>query len=328
MSHHQLINKPIRKYLPKDFKITTWDELKVYFDLLVERDITSALELRKWFQDRSELESVISEDFAWRYIKMTCYTEDQAYRDSYQYFVENIQPKIAPYADELNKKGVSSEFIKQLSSEEGYDLLVRNIKNEIEIFRENNIPLFTEVSTESQKYGQELKYDRAYYIGEQDFYIPKDENGNYKKYNSPAESMADDLKVMEGLIPTHIVFNGRAGSLSGANAMPAKVGETVLIIHSQANYDTRPHLIGGHGDYVWETGSLMDPPQTDLETWFIRGGSAGAAIYTFKQPGIYAYLNHNLIEAVLKGAYAHFKVEGEWDDNLMKQVKKPTPIME
>src|SRR4029079_4245301 len=40
------------------------------------------------------------------------------------------------------------------------------------------------------------------------------------------------------------------------------------------------------------------PPQKDLETCFIRGGSAGAALYTFKQPGIYAYVNHNLIEAV------------------------------
>ena len=55
-------------------------------------------------------------------------------------------------------------------------------------------------------------------------------------------------------------------------------------------------------------------------------GTAGAALYTFKQPGVYAYVNHNLIEAVMKGAVGHFKIEGKWDDNLMKQVKAPTPI--
>ncbi len=43
----------------------------------------------------------------------------------------------------------------------------------------------------------------------------------------------------------------------------------------------------------------------------------------FRQPGLYAYVNHNLIEAFMLGAAAHVQVAGEWDDNLMKQVKKP-----
>ena len=96
----------------------------------------------------------------------------------------------------------------------------------------------------------------------------------------------------------------------------------MLFIHSQANRDTRPHLIGGHGDYVWQGGSFADPPDTNLETWFIAGGSAGAALYQFLQPGLYVYLNHNLIDAVLKGAAAHVMVEGEWDNDLLEQVKE------
>ncbi len=174
--------------------------------------------------------------------------------------------------------------------------------------------------------GRKLRYDKAYYVGEQDYYIAKDRRGRYKKYSSPMASLADDMKVMKTLIPSHIVFNGKVGALTGKGALKAKVGDKVLIIHSQANYDTRPHLIGGHGDYVWERGSFNDKPQTNLETWFIAGGSAGAAFYTFKQPGVYAYLNHNLIEGVMKGATAHFKIEGTWNDDLMKQVQKPSPI--
>ncbi len=176
--------------------------------------------------------------------------------------------------------------------------------------------------------GRSITYDKAFYIGEQDYYIPKDKKGNYKKYASPAESLADDMEVMKTLTPTHIVLNGKVGALTGDNAMKAKVGETVLIIHSQANRDSRPHLIGGHGDFVWERGSFNDKPQTDLETWFIAGGSAGAATYKFLQPGVYAYLNHNLIEAVMKGAVAHFSVEGKWNNDLMEQISKPTPIKE
>lgn len=175
--------------------------------------------------------------------------------------------------------------------------------------------------------GRPLRYDRIYYVGENDFYIPRDADGSFKAYESVGDAYADMLPVMRGLIPSHVVFNGRVGALTGDSAMTAKVGETVLIVHSQANRDTRPHLIGGHGDHVWEEGKFSNPPATDLETWFIRGGSAGAALYTFRQPGLYAYVNHNLIEAVELGATAHFTVEGKWDDDLMTQVTAPHPVV-
>ena len=174
--------------------------------------------------------------------------------------------------------------------------------------------------------GNPIKYDKAYYIGEQDFYVPKDSNGNYKEYLQPGDGFSDVLKVMRTLTPTHVVFNGSEGALEGDNALTAKVGETVLFIHAQSNRDTRPHLIGGHGDYVWPNGSFNDPPRTNLETWFVPGGTAAAMIYKFRQPGTYLYLNHNLIEAFILGAKAEVKVKGKWDDDLMKQVMEPTPI--
>ena len=176
------------------------------------------------------------------------------------------------------------------------------------------------------KNGKPIRYDRAYYVGEQDYYIAKDEDDEYKKYETAGEDYADYMTTMATLTPSHIVFNGAVGALTGENALKAKVGETVLIIHSQANYDTRPHLIGGHGDYVWASGTFAEHPQEGLETWLIAGGAAGAAVYTFRQPGLYAYVNHNLIQAILKGAAAHFQVEGDWNDDLMKQIVKPRPI--
>lgn len=175
--------------------------------------------------------------------------------------------------------------------------------------------------------GKKLSFDKVMYVGESDFYIPKDAKGNYKTYNSLNESMMDSIETMKGLVPSHVVFNGAVGAITGENAFQTKVGETVLIVHSQANRDTRPHIIGGHGDYVWEHGKFNNPPTKDQETWFIRGGSAGAALYTFKQPGLYAYVNHNLIEAVLLGAAAHIQVEGDkWDHDLMTLPSAAGPI--
>lgn len=175
--------------------------------------------------------------------------------------------------------------------------------------------------------GKKLRFDKVMYIGESDFYIPKDKDGKYKSYDSLNESIMDSLDAMRTLVPTHVVFNGSVGALTGKNALKSKVGETVLFVHSQANRDSRPHLIGGHADYAWETGKFNNPPEKDLETWFIRGGSAGAALYTFKQPGLYAYVNHNLIEAILLGAAAHVMVEGDkWNHDLMTLPSPTGPI--
>jgi len=156
--------------------------------------------------------------------------------------------------------------------------------------------------------------------------VPRDEKGKFKSFKDAGEAYPETLDVMRKLVPSHVVFNGKVGALTGKNALVSNVGERVLIVHSQANRDSRPHLIGGHGDYVWETGKFSNAPETDLETWFIRGGSAGAALYKFLQPGIYAYVTHNLIEAVELGATAHFKVEGKWNDDLMTQVKAPAEV--
>jgi oligoendopeptidase F len=148
------LKRPTRKFLPEDFKLTTWENLKPYFDDLLNRRLNSQEDLKRWFSDRSELESVISEDLAWRYIRMTCYTENADYVKSYQDFVQNIQPQIAPVSDHLNRKAAESEFLNSLAQIEGYNILVRNLRKEIEIFREENVPLFTEITTETQKYAQ------------------------------------------------------------------------------------------------------------------------------------------------------------------------------
>lgn len=131
---------------------------------------------------------------------------------------------------------------------------------------------------------------------------------------------------MKSLIPSHLVFNGMENSLTGSNALQIDVGEKVLFITSQANRDTRIHIVGGHADLFWPGGSFNDKPVTNYETWPVAGGSAVAALYQFRQPGMYVYLNHNLIEAFTLGAIAEIKVSGEWNDNLMKKIKEPGPI--
>ena len=165
--------RPVRGFLPETFTVTTWEELKPYLDKLVKQPIDSAAALKVWLRKRSELESVLSENMGWRYIRMTCFTENEEYSKSYQDFVQNIQPPAAPYSDLLNKKALESPYLKELEHVAGYDMMIRNLKKEVELFRDENIPLMTEITTETQKYatlsgamtielnGQELTLQQA-----------------------------------------------------------------------------------------------------------------------------------------------------------------------
>jgi len=144
--------KPARHFLPENLLIDQWSKIEPYFVDLKERRITSAAALEQWLKDRSELDAVISEDLAWRYIKMTCDTANEALTESYNYFVSEIEPHIAPFSNELNKKLIESPFLEQLNKS-GYDVYFRGVKKALEIYRDENIPLNTKIATDSQKYG-------------------------------------------------------------------------------------------------------------------------------------------------------------------------------
>ena len=146
------IQKLPRIYLPKDLKITDWESIEPFFKELLERDIHSKDEMGNWLKDMSELEAMISEDACWRQIKMTCDTTDKNLEESFNYFFTEIQPRIQPYAFELNKKLIKSPFVEELDGDK-YFTYLRSIKKSIELFREENIPIFSELSVLQQHYG-------------------------------------------------------------------------------------------------------------------------------------------------------------------------------
>ncbi|EJF11035.1 oligoendopeptidase [Pontibacter sp. BAB1700] len=149
-----MIQVPERKkrvYLSEDFKIDTWETIQPYFEELKSRAINSVEELEKWMKDRSELESVLSEDLGWRYIRMTCDTQNEDITKAFQYFVSEIEPQIAPYDHELNLKLMHSPYVTGLDKDK-YRIYLRGVERALEIFREENIPLNTEISTKQQQY--------------------------------------------------------------------------------------------------------------------------------------------------------------------------------
>jgi oligoendopeptidase F len=155
-----------RKYIPAQLEIK-WETLEPFYQELSTRAVNSVEELEHWLHDRSELEAALEEDFAWRYIRMTCDTASEDLLQQFQYFATEIEPKIAPFNNELNKKLIDSEYVKQLDKKK-YFIYLRSIKKSLELFREENIPVQTEIQVEQQKY-QSITGAMSVNIGDKEF---------------------------------------------------------------------------------------------------------------------------------------------------------------
>lgn len=147
----EVIKRKKRNYLNENFKVTAWEEIEVLYKELKGRDIQSVEALVKWFRDRSELESVLSEDLGWRYIRMTGDTANKEIAEKFNYFITEIQPKIAPYSNDLNEKALQTPYLSQVK-DTGYDIVVKLLEKDYKIFRQENISLLTQIEQEAHSY--------------------------------------------------------------------------------------------------------------------------------------------------------------------------------
>jgi len=142
-----------RHYLPQEFDLKTWDDIKPFYEELNSRQITSVHELEKWLSERNELEDYLAENVAWRYINYTRNTEDLEIRDRYLFFINQIKPQISPFANLLDKKLLDSPYQSELK-DHAYFIYLRSTKNEIELYREENIPLIVQTEEKAQEYAE------------------------------------------------------------------------------------------------------------------------------------------------------------------------------
>ena len=140
-----------RSFVPDDADLGEWEAIEPLFQQLADREIDSAADLERWLLDHSELIAGISEERSERYIAMTCDTADPDKEKAYLHFISEIMPRCKLRFHELNEKYVASEDRSGLDSER-YGVLDRQVEAEIEIFREESVPLQTEVSKLSQQY--------------------------------------------------------------------------------------------------------------------------------------------------------------------------------
>lgn len=140
-----------RTFLPEDFVVTDWDNLKPYYDDLIERPIRSAVELDQWIIDRSELDATVSEAFCRLYIDITVDSRDTTAADRYQRAVSELSPQISTFENRLNQKLTASPFLDKIDPDK-YFIHIRGINNAVQLFTEENIPLATAIQMKSKEY--------------------------------------------------------------------------------------------------------------------------------------------------------------------------------
>ncbi len=205
MNHTADIKKIERQFLPANFIVKDWAGLEPYFKNLLDRSINSIADLEQWLKDASELEAVISEDACWRQIRMTCDTENKEFEEAFTFFMMEIQPKIQPLSDQLNRKLVECSFTNQLDQEK-YFTYLRNVKKNIDLFREANISLQAELNVESQHFGV-IAGKMTIQVNGQEYTLPQaakfledpDRTLREEVYRKISERRLQDKKELNGL---------------------------------------------------------------------------------------------------------------------------------
>jgi oligoendopeptidase F len=130
------------KFVSEDFDASAWENIEPYVNDLLERKLTCSKCIETLISDSSNLAEHISETGALLYIGMTCDTENSDKKDEFLNFVENVRPKLSEFSDKLNRRIIDHSSLEDLP--ERYNLMIRGIESDIEIFRVENIPLGVE----------------------------------------------------------------------------------------------------------------------------------------------------------------------------------------
>lgn len=142
-----------RAYAPSSLNATDFSAIEPYYRELLGRSVGSVDELEQLLFDRSDLDALVAEQMANLYIATTRNTEDKKAEAAYLAFVRDVDPKLKPLSSELDRKIAMNPFADRLPKDR-YEVLLRGMRVDIELFREANIPLETELAELDQKYNQ------------------------------------------------------------------------------------------------------------------------------------------------------------------------------
>jgi oligoendopeptidase F len=127
--------------LPTDyheFVDWTWPQFEPYYQNLIERSL-SADNVATWLADWSHIAKLVQEAYACLHLATTLDTADAEAERRYNTFIGEVYPQVEAAEQKLKQKLLESRL-----EPAGFEIPLRNMRAEAELFREANLPLLVE----------------------------------------------------------------------------------------------------------------------------------------------------------------------------------------
>jgi oligoendopeptidase F len=142
-----------REFVPAELEVRTFADVQPLFAQLLKAELKTASQLESWLKQRSELEAVIGEVGSRVHIRSTVDTTNAEYKRAFMDWVEKFEPRLKPISDQLNRKFQASPARAKLDKKI-YGLFEKSVLTRLELFREANVPLETELSKLTNQYDE------------------------------------------------------------------------------------------------------------------------------------------------------------------------------
>ncbi len=194
-----------RKFVPISIDLSKWQDIEPLYQELLDRPLDNVQGIVQWLLDKSELDSAIDEEGSRRYIAMTCATDDPDKEHDFLHFIEQIEPRIKPMEHELEKKLLDCRHTSELDPGV-YGILLRVIRNQVELFNPENIPIETEIDKLSQQYQKLMGAMMVQFRGEEKtmqqmavFLEDKDRSVRMEAFDLTVKRRLQDTEKMEDI---------------------------------------------------------------------------------------------------------------------------------
>ena len=140
-----------RKFYSDNFDVFDKKFLTKELNDLLEYKFNSVEDYEEWIYRTDEFMAIFEESYARCYAASTCETENKKTQEDQHFLNNEIFPMIVPLGNQIDKKFLESPFLSQLSTND-FEVKIRNNKKEVELYREENIPIQTELMNLNQEY--------------------------------------------------------------------------------------------------------------------------------------------------------------------------------
>jgi oligoendopeptidase F len=136
----------IESLTPADLAAATWDDLRPLYQELADRPMDAG-SIERWLADWSRLDEVVSEAAALAMIAYTCDTADSAKEAAHLRFSAEMLPRMEELEVQLAKRLLASGYARP-----DLEVTIARFRTAAELFREENVPLNTEIEEHSARY--------------------------------------------------------------------------------------------------------------------------------------------------------------------------------